>query len=59
MDDELKIWLRERWRRDNLDMAHTPFVFTPKTDPVLDTPEKVREFLKECDRINGFSPEIK
>ena len=42
-----------------LDMAHTPFVFTPKTDPVLDTPEKVREFLEECDRINGFSPEIK
>lgn len=42
-----------------LDMVRTPFIITPKKDPVLDTPEKVRAFLEECDRINGFSPRIK
>ena len=42
-----------------LDMVHTPFIITQKKEPVLDTPEKVREFLEECDRINGFVPTIK
>lgn len=36
-----------------LDMAHTPFIFTPKKDPVLDTPEKIRAYLDECDKIYG------
>ena len=44
---------------DPKSMKHIPFIITPKTDPVLDTPEKIRAFLEECDRINGFSPEIK
>ena len=42
-----------------IEMVHTPFIITPKKDPVLDKPDKVRAFLEECDRINGFSPRIK
>ena len=42
-----------------LDMVHTPFIITPKKEIVLDTPYKVRAFLEECDKINGFVPTIK
>ena len=42
-----------------IEMVHTQFIITPKKDPVLDTPDKVRAFLEEFDRINRFSPEIK
>ena len=43
-----------------LNMAHIPFIVTPKKDPVLDTPDKVHAFLEECecDKINGQNYEF-